>query len=57
MKVKRLIEILSKVADGEADVIIPSLSYLEGKKVLTPTGAKLSSDRTTLSIYTSHYGK
>ena len=56
MKVKRLIEILSKVS-GEADVIIPSLSYLEGKKVLTPTGAKLSSDRTTLSIYTSHYGK
>lgn len=51
MKVSRLIKLLSKMEPG-AEVIIPSLSYLEGKRVMAPVKLAQSSDGKRVSIYT-----
>lgn len=51
MKVSRLIKLLSKMEPG-AEVIIPKLSYLEGKRVETPVRLVQSSDGERVSVYT-----
>lgn len=51
MKVSRLIKLLSKM-NPDAEVSIPKLSYLEGKRVETPVRLVQSSDGERVSVYT-----
>lgn len=51
MKVSRLIKLLSKM-NPDAEVSIPKLSYMEGKRVETPVRLVQSSDGERVSVYT-----